>query len=336
MAVTLVPVRSRRELRRFIELPEALHQGHRQWVPPLYGDEWAWHSSRKNLAFRYCEVIRALARKDGAWVGRVMGIVNHRHNQKIGEAVARFSGLECVDDPGVCHALLDHVEGWARGLGMGRVVGPMGFTDQDPQGFMIEGFDETPTIVNYYNFPFLSRLLEAEGYSKEVDYFVYHVPMLEGVPPLMEKVAGRVERRGFREVGLRNRREAGPYVLPVLRLLNETFVGIYGFSPMDDEELRALARRYIPLLDFRFVKVVEKEGELVGFMIGMPDLHEGIQKARGRLLPGRDPRGTAAGVPPPSWHEGRCPRSHGVPKGAAAEGWDGRACKGRRVYRKAL
>ena len=285
VSLTISPVTSRRDLRRFIYLPEEIHRDHPRWMPPLYWDEWQYYNPKKNLAFRYSDATMALAWQDGACVGRVMGIINHRHNEKMGERTGRFSCLESPDDQAVCHALLGYVEDWARGKGMTKIVGPMGFSDQDPEGFMIEGFDQEPTIVTYYNFAFIPRLLEAEGYAKEVDYFVYRVPMLNGVPPLMQKVAERVERRGFREVGLTSKRQAKRYILPVLQLMNETFVGVYGYSPLDEEELRLLAKKFLPLLDVRFVKIVEKDGDVVGFMIGIPDMHEGITKARGRLFP---------------------------------------------------
>jgi hypothetical protein len=285
MTLRILPVTGRRDLRRFIYLPEVLHRQHARWMPPIYWDERQWFNPKKNLAFRYCDVDLALAWRDGRPVGRAMGIINRRHNDKMSERNVRFSCLECIEDHDVLHALLAHVEAWGRINGMTKIVGPLGFNDQDPEGFLIEGFDHPPTIVTYYNFPFIPRLLEAEGYAKEVDYFVYHVPVAAEVPEMMARVAARVERHGFREVGLRNKREARRYILPVLGLMNATFVGVYGYSPLDDEEMRALAAKFVPLLDVRFVKVVEKDGDVVGFMIGIPNLYEGIVKARGRLFP---------------------------------------------------
>jgi len=168
---------------------------------------------------------------------------------------------------------------------MDRVIGPFGFNDQDPEGFLIEGFEHEPTIVTYYNFPWIIEHIEAAGYAKEVDYFVYHVPVLDEAPPLMVRIAARAERHGFREVGLKNKRELKRYLLPVLRLLNETFVGIYGYSPLDDDELNDLARKFLPIIDVRFVKVVVKEDDVVGFMVGIPNMYEGIVRSKGRLLP---------------------------------------------------
>jgi hypothetical protein len=284
-AIEVRPVTTARDRRRFIYLPEALHRDHPRWMPPIYWDEHAYYDRRKNLAWRYCDAELALAWRDGRPVGRVMGIVNRRHNEHLGERTARFASLECPEDPAVCAALLAWVEDWGRRQGMTRIVGPLGFNDQDPEGFLIEGFEHEPTIVTYYNFPFLPTYLEAAGYAKDVDYVVYRVPVLREIPELIHKVAERTERRGFREVRLRSKRHARQYMLPVLRLMNETFLGIYGYSALDDDEIRALALKFLPLLDVRFVKIVEKDGEVVGFMIGIPNMYEGIVRARGRLFP---------------------------------------------------
>lgn len=285
MSIELRPVDGRRDLRRFIYLPARLHRDHPRWMPPIYLDEWAYFNPRRNRAFGYCDTTMVLAWRDGRPVGRIMGIINRRHNEHVGERTARFAWLECEEDREVAHALLAHVEDWARSRGMTKVIGPFGFNDQDPEGFMIEGFEHPPTIVTYYNFPFIIDFLESAGYGKEIDYFVYRVPVLAEVPSLMAKVAERVERRGFREVGLRSKRELRRHLMPVLRLLNETFVGIYGYSVLDDDELADLAKKFMPLIDVRFLKIVVKDDDVVGFMIGLPDLHEGIVKSKGHLFP---------------------------------------------------
>lgn len=285
MPVEVRPVSGRRDLRRFIHLPARLHRDHALWMPPIYADEWAWLNPRKNRAFGYCDTTIVLAWRDREVVGRIVGIINRRHNEHTGERTARFACLECIEDRTVTHALLAHVEEWARSRGMTKIVGPFGFNDQDPEGFLIDGFEHRPSIVTYYNFPWLIDCLEAEGYGKEVDYFVYHLPALQEIPPLMARAAARLERRGFREVGLRTKRDLKRYLMPVLRLLNETYEAIYGYSALDDRELRNLAKKFLPLVDVRFIKIVVKDEEVVGFLVGIPDLYEGIVKSKGRLLP---------------------------------------------------
>jgi GNAT superfamily N-acetyltransferase len=286
MPVQLTSVLSRRDLKQFIYLPERLHRDHPRWMPPIYMDEWKYYDPKKNRAFTYCDATLMVAWKDGEPVGRVMGIINRRHNEMMKEQTARFACLECTEDREVAHALLAHVEDWARGRGMTKVIGPFGFNDQDPEGFLIEGFEHEPTIVTYYNFPYLIRLLEAEGYGKEIDYVVYRLPVPAEVPELIRRVAERARSRGdFRVLEFTRKSQLKPYIRPILGLMNETFVGIYGYSPLDPEEMEGLAKQYLPLLDPRFVKAVLKGDEVVGFMIAIPNLYEGIVKAKGHLFP---------------------------------------------------
>src|SRR5512135_2292940 len=153
MALDVRDVRTRRDLRAFIRLPSKIHRDHRRWVPPLLSEERTYFSPSKNRAFAFSDAVLALASRDGIPCGRIMGIVNHRYNQARGERNARFAFLECGEyDEETARALLAHVEAWARALGMTKIIGPIGFSDQDPQGFLIEGFNEEPTIGSYCNF----------------------------------------------------------------------------------------------------------------------------------------------------------------------------------------
>ena len=286
MSVRLIPVTSRRELKRFIYLPEVLHEGHAQWMPMnLYMDDWDYFNPKKNRALSYCDTTLMLAEQDGRLVGRVMGIINHRHNEAVKERTARFALLESTEDQEVLHALLAHVEGWAKTKGMTKVIGPFGFNDQDPEGFQVEGFEHHPTMVTYYNFPWLIPMLEQEGYGKETDYVVYKVPAPKAVTELMVKLAERVEKRGFREVGLTSKKQVKRYIVPVLQLMNEAYVGIYGYSALDEREMKDLAQKYLLFLDIRFLKIVVKDEQVVAFMVAMPDLNEAFTRSRGRLFP---------------------------------------------------
>ncbi len=153
MSLDIREVVSRRDRRTFIALPSRLHAGRPNWVPPITMDERKYFDPAKNKAFGYCDTTLLLARRDGRVVGRVMGIINKRYNEHRGEGIARFGYLETPQDQAVVHALLARVEEWARSKGMARVVGPYGFSDQDPEGFLIEGFNERATIATYHNFP---------------------------------------------------------------------------------------------------------------------------------------------------------------------------------------
>jgi len=277
-----------KDLKTFILLPEKIHAGHANWVHPLVTDDWKYFDIKKNKAFGYCDTILLLACKDGRPVGRAMGIINHRYNEHRNEKTARFGYLETYEDREVFRAILRHIEDWARAKGMTKIVGPYGFSDQDPEGYLIEGFEHRATIATYYNFEWMPRWLEEEGYSKDNDWFVYKLAVPKEMPEFYKKIYERHMRRGTYEiVEFKSRKEIKPWIRRVLGLMNETYMtgNIYGFAPLEEQEMDDLAKRFLPIIDPRFVKVVAKDGEVLSFVIAMPDMTEGIVKARGRLFP---------------------------------------------------
>lgn len=281
-------VRTKKDLGKFIYLPEKIHANHKNWVPPIYMDEWKYFNPKKNRAFSYCDTILLLALKEKKAVGRIMGTINSRYNQYRHEKTARFGCLETWEDEEVVRELLTFIEEWARKKGMTKLVGPYGFSDQDPEGFLIEGFENRATVATYYNFEWMPQLVEKMGYEKEVDYFVYKLEVPRQIPSFYQKIYKRVQKKGnFEIVEFRKRKELKLWIKPVLHLMNECYAesNIYGYAPLDEREMQDLAKRYLPVIDPRFVKVVKKGDEIVAFIVGMPDLTEGIQKARGRLFP---------------------------------------------------
>ena len=288
MPIEIREVLSNKDLKTFIYLPEKIHAGHENWVHPIYMDDWKYFDKKKNKAFGYCDTILLLAWKDGRPVGRAMGIINHRFNEHRNEKTARFGYLDIYEDKETLHAILSFIEDWARAKGMTKIVGPYGFSDQDPEGFLIEGFEHRATIATYYNFEWMPKFLEDEGYAKDNDWFVYKLDVPKELPEFYKKIYERAMKRGTYEIiEFRKRKELKPWIRPILSLMNECYMAgnIYGFAPLEEEEMDDLAKRYLPVVDPRFVKAVKKDGEAVAFIIAMPDMTEGIRKARGRLLP---------------------------------------------------
>lgn len=288
MDIEIREVKTRRDLKKFIFLPEKIHANHPNWVHPIYMDEWKYFSPKKNKAFSYSDTILSVAFRGEKVVGRIMGIINSRYNEHRKEKTARFGYLEVWKDEEVVHTLLSYVEDWARKKGMTKIIGPYGFSDQDPEGFLIEGFENRATIATYYNFEWMPRLVEKQGYSKDVDYFVYKIDVPKEIPEFYRRIYERAQRKGNYEViEFRKRKEIKPWIKPVFHLMNECYIGssIYGYAPLDEKEMEDLAKRYLPVIDPRFVKVVKKDDEVVSFIIAMPDITEGIQKARGHLFP---------------------------------------------------
>jgi hypothetical protein len=285
VSVALLEVKGKRSLRRYIHLPQRLYRSYPNWVPPIYADEWKFHNLKRNAALASAEVMRIIAQRDGEPVGRIMGIILRQPVESGREA--RFFNLDCINDSSVAHALLRFVEEWAIKRGMNKLIGPFGFSDKDPQGLQIEGFEHLPVIAAPSNPPYLKSLVEGEGYTKEVDCVSYKLPILKDGPALYEKVYERVLRnRALRLVEFGTKREIKPHIIPALRLVNETYASLFGFIPMSEQEMKRLAAQYMPVIDPAFLKLVQdQEGSLIGFVVAIPDMSRGIQKAKGKLFP---------------------------------------------------
>ncbi len=288
MSIEIKPVKNREELRKFICLSSKIHRNHSNWVPPIYSEEWKYFSPKRNKTLSACDTTLALAYRNKDVIGRIMGIIHHRYNEYSNERNGRFAYMECWNDQEAAHGLLEHTEKWAREKGMKKIVGPMGISDQNPEaeGFQIEGFEHAPTIATYCNFKYIIRLLENEGYTKEVDYVVYKVPIPKEMPDFYKRINKRVLRKKeFHLVEFSRRSQLKPYIRPVFNLLNECFNDSYGFLPIADREGGDMARRYLIFFDPRFIKIATRKGEVVSFVLSIPNLSEGLRKARGRLFP---------------------------------------------------
>jgi len=284
--IIIKDVVTRKDLHEFIFLPEKIHKNEPDWLPPIYMDEKLLFNKKKNKSYKYADAILLLAYKDNKPVGRIMGIINKRYNDINHEYHGRFCFMECYNDQEIFHALIKKVEDWVKENGMSRIVGPLGFSDKDPQGFQTEGFEYPLFMTAANNSPYMNTLIENEGYGKKVDLVNYLGKLPEVFPEIYVKVLARVEKtEGYKIIEFKNKKELKPYILDVLELMNETFMEIYGFVPLNDNEKNEFAARYLPILDPHFIKVVQAEGKLIGFAIGMPDVSPGIKACNGRLLP---------------------------------------------------
>lgn len=284
--ISIREVVTRKDLRDFIYLPEKVHKDEPDWLPPVYMDEWKFFNKKKNKSFGYTDALLLLAYRDNKPAGRIMGLINERHNSITGENHGRFSFAECYNDREVFHALISGIEDWARQKGMEKLVGPLGFSDKDPQGFQVEGYEYPQFITSPTNSPYMVSLIDGEGFSKKTDLVNYLGKIPGEFPLVYERVLKGVRAtNAYKIIEFRNKRSLRPYIIPVLELMNETFSEIYAFVPLKDKEKIDLASQYMLILDPRFVKVVKKDDELIGFAIGIPDLSAGIRACRGRLLP---------------------------------------------------
>jgi hypothetical protein len=281
-------VLSKSDLKKFIHLPAAIHKNQSNWVPPIYMDEWEFFNPKKNKSFQSCDTILLLAYQNNKVVGRIMGIVHHKYNEQHQEKCARFAFFETWNDELVAKELIAAIEKWATQKGMNKLIGPLAFSDKDPQGFLIDGFDEPAVIASNCNFPYQVDLLTNNSFTKEVDLVVYQIRIPNPLPEFYLRIQERAIRMNpsLRVLEFTSRRKVKPYIHPVLRLLNRTFVEIFGFIPFTEAEMDDFANRYLFLINPNFIKVVVNEkDEVVAFVIGMSHIGEGIQKSKGYLFP---------------------------------------------------
>ncbi len=281
-------VKTRKDLHKFIHLPAEIHRNHANWVPPIYMDDWEFFDPRKNKSFSSCDTILLLAWREKKVIGRIMGIIHRKYNEKHQENKARFAFFETWNDQEVANALIQAIENWARKNGTDRLIGPLAFSDKDPQGFLIEGFDEPAVIASNCNFPYQTELVANMGYLKEVDLVVYQIRIPNEIPEFYLKIYERAvnQNKGLQVLEFTSRRKVKPYIHPVLNLLNRTFTEIFGFIPFTEAEMDDFANRYLFLINPRFIKiVVNEQNEVVAFIIGMSHIGEGIQKSKGYLFP---------------------------------------------------
>ncbi len=287
MRLSITQVNSKRDLAAFIDFHYTLYKGNSSWVPPLRMDEFHALNPKKNPAYDFCEVKMWLAHRDGKIVGRIAGIINHRYIETWNHKAARFGWIDFVDDPQVAALLLRTAEDWAQENGMDDVTGPMGFTDFDANGLLVEGFDELATFGSGYNFPYYGTHIENCGYNKEIDYIEYQVKMIDTIPDKVKRIAEiAAQRNHLRLLRVKKAKELMPYAHQVFEIMNEAYAHLYGFVPLTEKQIDLYIKQYFSFIKPEYVPVVlDREDKIVGFGITMPSLSRAMQKNNGRLLP---------------------------------------------------
>ena len=287
--VEIREVKSRSELKQFIQFYYDLYRGCDCAVPFLYFDEMATLRSDKNPSFECCEAQYFLAYKDGKIVGRVAAIINRRANERWNCHQVRFGWFDFIDDLEVSTALLKAVEDWGRAKGMVEMAGPLGFIDTDREGMLVEGFDQLASMYVNYNYPYYPRHIEQmSGFKKDNDYVECKVKVPEIVPEKFVKVTDMVRRRYGLKVHKFTRHELieEGYGRKVFDLLNATYADLYGFSQLSDRQIDKLVNDYIKIADLNLVTAIMDSEKMVGFGITFPSFSRALQKTRdGRLFP---------------------------------------------------
>lgn len=282
----ITPTRS--ELKKFVQFQIDLYEGNAFFVPPLISDDVNTLDPQKNPAFDFTDAAYFMAYRDGKPVGRIVGMINRQVNEKLGEADARFGWIDFTDDAEVCRLLLKSVEDWARSKGMKKVVGPLGFSDLDYEGTLIEGFDELSTMATIYNYPYYGPHIEAAGYEKESDWVEFLMEVPAEMPERYNRVAEIVKNKlGLRVVKFKNRKKIkNAYGRAIFELVNESYKDLYQYSPLTDRQIDHYIDLYLGLLNLDLVcLIVDKEDTLVGIGIALPSMSRALQKSKGKIFP---------------------------------------------------
>lgn len=278
-----------KELKEFIRLPERLYQGCPYYVPDMESDIEAIFNPQRNPGLEFSDIQPFIAIDGkGNTVGRIAGIINHHANERWKVNTVRFSMIEFIDDIEVSKALLDAVTQWGKARGMSKIQGPMGISDFDKEGMLVEDFDQTGSEVTIYNPPYYPQHLERLGFQKEVDWIQYRINVPETVPERYAHTARLVKKLYGLEVRKLTRHQVleEGYGKQIFELLNEAYKPLFGFSDLTDGQARMFLNSYLPFLNLDFVPVIfDPAGKMVGLAITMGSMTEAFQKSHGRLLP---------------------------------------------------
>lgn len=288
MSVLIKTVTTRKELKTFVRFANKLYKGNKYYVPSMPFDDLNTLDKEKNGAFDFCEAECYLAYKNGVLVGRVAAIVNHKANESWNVKQVRFGWFDFIDDMEVSSALLDAVIAFGKEKGMTQIVGPLGFTDFDPEGMLVEGFDRVSTMALIYNHPYYPEHMKKLGYYKETGWLEYRITIPAEVPERHRRLAELVKERNnltLRKLTRRQIRKEN-YGVKLFNLINDTYCKLYGYSLLSDRQIEQYVDMYLSLVDPQMLNFVEDEnGDLIAAAITIPSLAEALQKCNGEIFP---------------------------------------------------
>lgn len=287
--ISIKQVETKSEMKKFIRFNYELYKDNKYSVPDIYEDMLDTFSD-KNAAMEFCEAVYYLAYKDGKVVGRVAGIINNKANKTWNLNAVRFGWIDFIDDPEVSRALIEAVEKWGRSKGMTEIQGPLGFTDMDAEGMLIEGFEELGTMATIYNYPYYPKHIETLGYEKEADWIemFIKVPRETGLPDRFKRIAEIVMQKYNLQIKkyTSSKKLAADYGQEIFQLINEAFKPLFGYSELSQKQIDQYVKTYLPILDLKLISLItEPDGRLIGVGISMPSMSRALQKAKGKMFP---------------------------------------------------
>ena len=288
MSISIKTVKTRKDFKVFARFANRLYKGNKYYVPSMPLDDLNTFDKEKNAAFEFCDAEFYLAYKDGEVVGRVAAIVNYKANEAWKTDQVRFGWIDFIDDMEVSRALLDAVVAFGKARGMKQIVGPLGFTDFDPEGMLVEGFDRLSTMALIYNHPYYPEHMKKHGYYKETGWVEYRITLPEELPERHKKLAELVKERYNLKIVKKTKSEINKenYGQKLFQLINETYCVLYGYSLLSPKQIDQYVSLYLSLVDMRMLTFVEdQKGDLIAAGISIPSLSEALQKCNGEIFP---------------------------------------------------
>lgn len=288
MAIEIRKIDTKGGLKKFVKWGIDLYKGNECFVPPLVMDDVNTLDPHNNPAFDFCESIYFMAYDDGKPVGRIAGIINNVVNEKTGKKTLRFGWVDFIDDPRVSEALFRAVEVWGRSKGMEEIVGPLGFSDMDPEGMLVEGFDQEGTMATIYNYPYYPKHLEAMGFEKEADWIEFRMTIPDGIPERYQRISDIIKCKYELSTPKYTsaKKLVKDYGQEIFQLINEAYSELYGYSPLTPRQINRYISMYIPVLRLDNISlIVDKDKKLIGVGIAMPSMSKALIKCRGRMFP---------------------------------------------------
>ncbi|MBQ3129650.1 MAG: GNAT family N-acetyltransferase [Bacteroidaceae bacterium] len=285
--VCIKSVSTRKDLEEFIKFPITLYAGNGQFVPEMANDVRDSFNPDKNHGLSFTEVQAFIAERDGKVVGRIAGIINSRANKKWNSSVVRFGYIDFIDDLEVSKALLDTVVEWGRERGMTEIQGPLGITDFDKEGMLVEDFDRMGSMIDIYNYPYYPKHMEAHGYSKITDWVQIRVEIPSEVPQRYARVAKlSSEMYGLKVRKVTLQEAYNGEGRRVFDLMNQAYAPLFGYSSFTPNQVDYFLKMYLPVADMELIPLVENDkGELVAAAVTMASMSKALQKSKGKLFP---------------------------------------------------
>ncbi|MFN8254795.1 MAG: N-acetyltransferase [Bacteroidales bacterium] len=284
--VLIKEVKSKKELKQFVDFQNILFKGNRYFVPSIKKNVIETFNKKENPAFDFCDVKLWLAYRGNKISGRIAGIINHAYNAKKNEKYIRFGWLDFTDDKDILIALINTVENWGKECGLEKIHGPIGLTNFDPAGVVVEGFEEITTSSSTFNFPYYPKYLEELGFVKENDWVEFHIPVPSKTPEQLSRIAKIVtEKYDLTIVRPKSMKELLKYGEGVFNVLNQAYKNLYAVLEFNEKQIQYYIKKFLPSLPPRYISIVLMKNEVVAFGISMPSLSRALQKCRGKLFP---------------------------------------------------